>query len=46
MGGPLLLQGRVGVEQQQVGSEMCTQALTGCPARSGSNPAASSRRMR
>jgi hypothetical protein len=27
-------------------SEMCTQALTGCPARSGSNPAASSRRMR
>ena len=27
-------------------SEMCTQALTGCPARSGSSPAATSRRMR
>ena len=27
-------------------SEMCTHAFTGCPARSGSNPAATSRRMR
>ena len=26
-------------------SEMCTQALTGCPARSGSSPAATRRRM-
>ena len=25
---------------------MCTQALTGCPARSGSRPLATSRRMR
>ena len=25
---------------------MCTQAFTGCPARSGSSPAATSRRMR
>ena len=42
---PLVLQGGVAVEQHRSAREICAQALTGCPARSGSRFAAASRRI-